>query len=85
MLINLKLLTAANSFLLNIAEHEGFHANKYENASFEHEKCFITSGLGLTKQCSYRPDSTEHNIWSGSTLFATPQQFLEQKQVVKWT
>ena len=33
MLINLKLLTIANSFLLNIAEHEIFSANKYENAN----------------------------------------------------
>ena len=33
-LINLKLLTIANSFLLNIAEHENFSANKYENASY---------------------------------------------------
>ena len=40
LLINLKLLTIANSFLLNIAEHENFSANKYENAnnSYEHEK-----------------------------------------------
>ena len=30
LLINLKLLTIANSFLLNIAEHEKFTANKYE-------------------------------------------------------
>ena len=29
LLINLKLLTIANSFLLNIAEHEKFSANKY--------------------------------------------------------
>ena len=33
LLINLKLLTNANSFLLNIAEHENFSANKYENFS----------------------------------------------------
>ena len=33
-LINLKLLTTANSFLLNIAEHENFSANKYENANY---------------------------------------------------
>ena len=32
--INLKLLTVANSFLLNIAEHENFSANKYENANY---------------------------------------------------
>ena len=33
MLINLKLLTMPNSFLLNIAEHENVSANKYENAN----------------------------------------------------
>ena len=33
MLINLKLQTVPNSFLLNIAEHENFSANKYENAN----------------------------------------------------
>ena len=34
MLTDLKILTTANSFLLNIAEHEIFSANKYENANF---------------------------------------------------
>ena len=29
----LKSLTVANLFLLNIAEHENFAANKYENAN----------------------------------------------------
>ena len=33
MLINLKLLTIANSFLLNTAENEIFSVNKYENAN----------------------------------------------------
>ena len=60
LLINLKLLTIANFFLINIAEHENFSANKYENANFfifisrenfmlsrvEHEKSFITLGPG---------------------------------------
>ena len=32
--INLILQKAANSFLLNRAEHENFSANKYENASY---------------------------------------------------
>ena len=32
--INLKLLTFANSFLLNIAEFENFYAYKYENANY---------------------------------------------------
>ena len=35
LLINIKLLTIANSFLQNIAEHETFSANKYENANNE--------------------------------------------------
>ena len=62
LLINLKLLTIANSFLLNIAEHENFSANmkmpaivgififiSRENFMLswvEHVKCFITSGPG---------------------------------------
>ena len=33
LLLVLKLLTIANSFLLNMAEHENFSANKYENAN----------------------------------------------------
>ena len=33
MLINLRFVTNALSFLLNIAEHENFSANKYENAN----------------------------------------------------
>ena len=36
MLINLKLLTMPNSFLLNITKHEHFPANKYENAKYWH-------------------------------------------------
>ena len=34
MLINLKLLTIANSVLLIIAKHEQFSADKYENAKY---------------------------------------------------
>ena len=33
-LINLRLLTIANSLVLNIAEQENFSANKYENANY---------------------------------------------------
>ena len=33
-LINLKLSTVENSFLLNKAEHENFSANRYENANY---------------------------------------------------
>ena len=34
LLINLKLLTIAYSFLLNTAKHENFSANNYENANY---------------------------------------------------
>ena len=34
LLINLKLLIIGNSLLLNIAEHENFPANKYENTNY---------------------------------------------------
>ena len=34
LLMNIKLLTIANSFLRNIAEYELFSANKYENANY---------------------------------------------------
>ena len=33
MQINLKLLKISNSYLLNMAEHENFSANKYGNAN----------------------------------------------------
>ena len=33
-LLNFKSLSIANSFLLNIAEHENFSDNKYENANY---------------------------------------------------
>ena len=83
LLINLKLLTIANFFLINIAEHENFSANKYENAIIfifissenfmlswvEHEKSFITLGPG--QPCRPRWDSTLCSIWSGSKMFAT--------------
>ena len=37
LLVNIKLLTIANSFLRNIAEHENFSANKYEKRNFHAE------------------------------------------------
>ena len=41
---NLKLLTMSNSSLLNIAEHENFSANKYENANYcWHFRIYIIS------------------------------------------
>ena len=53
LLINLKLVIIANSFLLNIAEHEHFSAKRYENAnaklSCEKLKKIISSGQGFTQ------------------------------------
>ena len=56
LLINLKLLTIAIVFLLNIAEHEYISANKYENGNYcwhsaeENEESFITTGPVQTLQ-----------------------------------
>ena len=66
--VHLKLLTTANSLVLNIAEHENFSANKYENANYwiEHEKSFITSGLGfgyLFSHLSHSFFSWEQILW----------------------
>ena len=44
MLINLKLLTIANSFLLNIAEHENFSANDMKMPTIVGIFLFITRG-----------------------------------------
>ena len=66
LLINLRLLTIANSFLLNIAEKENFSANKHENASWvEQEKSFITFGFrqkGTNCICTL--------FWKFSALFS---------------
>ena len=42
LLINLKILTIANSFLLNTAEHEHFSANKYVQAGWGVRMSFET-------------------------------------------
>ena len=50
MLINLKLLTMSDSFLLNIAEHENFSANKYEAFSYLlAEKLLCSAELSMKK------------------------------------
>ena len=52
MLINLNLLTNANSFLLNIADHEIFSANKYELLTFSYllaEKISFSGALSMKK------------------------------------
>ena len=48
LLINLKLLTIANSYLLNITEHEIFSANKYENDLLA-EKISCSAELSMKK------------------------------------
>ena len=63
-LINLKLLTSANSFLLNIAMHENFSANKYENTNysfifisrenFDHAQLSLARNKALEPQCQIR-------------------------------
>ena len=50
LLINLKLLTTTNCFLLNIAEHENFSANEYENANYSYlsaEKILCSAELSM--------------------------------------
>ena len=50
LLINFKLQTIANSFLLNIAEHEHFSANKDENSNYLlAEKISCSAELSMKK------------------------------------
>ena len=69
LLINLKLLTTANSFLLNIAEHENFSANKYENANyfwhfhFISKENFMTSWVKHEKKFYYLIWSLEFDLF----------------------
>ena len=57
LLINLKLLKITYSFLLNIAKHENFTANKYENANISiSRETFIGEALLMSThniQCMY--------------------------------
>ena len=54
MLINLKLLLIANSFLLNMAKHEKFFANKYENAYYYlHFFIFVSSENLMLSRVEY--------------------------------
>ena len=49
---NINLLTIAKSFLLNIAGHEIFSANKYENANYSYllaEKISCSAELSMKK------------------------------------
>ena len=53
LVMNLKLLTIANSFLLNIAEHENFSANKYENANYSwHFHILLTKNFSIFLEIS---------------------------------
>ena len=54
LLIKLKLVTIANSFLLNMTEYDIFSANKYENASLAFsyllaEKISCSSEISMKK------------------------------------
>ena len=69
LLIDLKLLSTANYFLLNIAEHESFSADKYENANYSYlltkkiscsaelsmKKMFYNLGPRICNVCSSLP------------------------------
>ena len=54
LLINLKLLTIANSFLLNIAEHENFSVNKYENANLLAFSCLLVEKISCSAELSMK-------------------------------
>ena len=62
-LVNLKLQSIANSFLLNIAEHENFPAYKYDNANncwhvhtLLAEKISCSAELSMKSFITLRPD-----------------------------
>ena len=64
LLINIKLLTIAISFSLNLAEHENFSANKYENANYH--MSYGVQIIRVNKNCL---------VWSSmtqSTLLSCP-------------
>ena len=88
LLINLKLLTTENSFLLNIAERENFSANKHENANYcwvEHEKSFITSGPGLPLPDNWA--ATSGNVSSDMCAmrrFWSTCAFAQSDQIHRW-
>ena len=78
LLINLKLLAIANSFLLNLAEHNisrlinlkmpTIAEKNYLLSWVEQEKCFITSGPGeirkdITKTCLYNFDPLKPHFY----------------------
>ena len=63
LLINLRLLTIAN-FLLNMAGHENFSANKYENANF-FRSC-ITLVLDSILFATITKFKTDHRIFKKS-------------------
>ena len=70
MLINLRLVTIANSFLLNIAEHENFSANKYENANFCWQPTFVGIFIFIRRE-NFMLSWVEHekkffNLWAWS-------------------
>ena len=66
MLMNLKLLTIANSFLLKIAEHENFSASKYENANYLLAFSYL---LAEKMSCSAEMSMKKSFITSGQAIW----------------
>ena len=54
LLINLKLLTIANSFLLNIAEHKIFSVDKYDYANYFGIFIFISREISRSAELSMK-------------------------------
>ena len=55
LLINLKLLTIANSNLLNMAVGDNFSANKYENANYcWHFHIFLAEKISCSAELSMK-------------------------------
>ena len=54
-LINLKILTIAHSFLLNVGEHEHFSANEYENVNYCcHFSYFLAEKISWSAELSMK-------------------------------
>ena len=63
--INLELLTIANSFLLNIAEHENFSAIKYENANYCWYLYIFAEDISCSAELSMKTNFYNLGAWAG--------------------
>ena len=63
LLINLKLLIIANSFLFNMAGHEKFSPNKYENANY-----LLAERISYSSEFEYKKKKKKKKktLWPGS-------------------